>query len=170
MEMTLESLLDCKEIKPVNPKGNQAWTFIGRTDAEAEVPILQPPDEKNWLTGKDRDAGKGWRQGRRGISGEGDNPGWDDWMASPTWWTGVWASFGSWWWTGKPGVLQSMGSQRVGQNGVTELNWTEKMRNYYAICFPILWILFIDSFSPVIQIWDEIYKISGHCVSLLRLL
>ena len=54
--------LDCKEIKPVNPKGNQSWIFIGRTDAEAETPIFWPPDAKNWLIGKDSDAGKGWRQ------------------------------------------------------------------------------------------------------------
>ena len=55
-------ILDCKEIKPVNPKGNQSWIFIGRTDAEAETPILWPPDAKNWLLGKDPDAGKDWRQ------------------------------------------------------------------------------------------------------------
>ena len=60
LEKTLESPLDCKEIKPVNPKGNQPWTFIGRTDAEAEAPILCPPDAKNWLIGKDPDAGKDW--------------------------------------------------------------------------------------------------------------
>ena len=62
LEKTLESPLDCKEIQPVNPKGNQSWIFIGRTDAEPETPILWPPDAKNWLIGKDRDAGKDWRQ------------------------------------------------------------------------------------------------------------
>ena len=62
LEKTLESPLDCKEIQPVNPKGNQSWIFIGRTDAEAETPILWPPDAKNWLIGKDPDAGKDWRQ------------------------------------------------------------------------------------------------------------
>ena len=62
LEKTLESPLDCKEIKPVHPKGNQPWIFIGRTDAEAETPIVWPPDAKNWLTGKDSDAGKDWRQ------------------------------------------------------------------------------------------------------------
>ena len=59
---TLESPLDCKEIQPVNPKGNQSWIFIGRTNVEAETPILWPPDMKNWLLGKDPDAGKDWRQ------------------------------------------------------------------------------------------------------------
>ena len=62
LEMTLESPLDCKEIKPVNPKGNQSWIFIGRTDVEAETPILWQPDVKKWLTGKDPDAGKDWMQ------------------------------------------------------------------------------------------------------------
>ena len=61
-----ESPLDCKEIQPVNPKGNQFWIFIGRTDAEAEAPILWPPDAKNWLIGKDPDAGKDWRREEKG--------------------------------------------------------------------------------------------------------
>ena len=62
LEKTLESPLDCKEIQPVNPKGNQSWLFTGRTDAEDKAPILGPPDGKNWLIGKDPDAGKDWRQ------------------------------------------------------------------------------------------------------------
>ena len=62
LEKTLESPLDCKEIQPVNPKGNQSWIFIGRTDAEAKAPILWPPDVKNWLIWKDPDAGKDWRR------------------------------------------------------------------------------------------------------------
>ena len=69
LEKTLESPLDCKEIQPVHPKGNQSWIFFGRTDAEAETPILWPPDEKNWLNGKDSDAGQDWRQRRRGWQG-----------------------------------------------------------------------------------------------------
>ena len=96
-----------------------------------------------------------WSWERLKAGWEGDDRGWDGWMASLTQWTSVWPSSGSRRWTGKPGVLQSMGSQRVGHNWVTELNWTEKIRNYYAIGFPILWILFIDSFSPIIQIRDE---------------
>ena len=86
LEKTLESPLDCKEIKPLNPKGNQSWIFIGRTDAEA--PILWSPDVKNWLTGKDRDAGKDIRQEDKGMTG------WDGCMASLTLWTWVWASPG----------------------------------------------------------------------------
>ena len=70
LEKTLESPLDCKEIKSVHPKGNQSWIFIGRTDAEAETPILWPPDAQNWLTGKDPDVGKDWRQEEKGTSGD----------------------------------------------------------------------------------------------------
>ena len=72
---TLESLLDCKEIKPVNPKGNQSWIFIGRTDAEVEAPIIWPPDVKSWLIGKDPDAGKDWRQEEKGMT-EDETVGW----------------------------------------------------------------------------------------------
>ena len=67
-EKTLESPLDCKEIKPVHPKGNQSWIFIGRTDAKAEIPILWPPDAKNWLIGKDPDAGEDWKQEEKGTT------------------------------------------------------------------------------------------------------
>ena len=68
LEKTLESLLDCKEIKPVNPKGNLSWLYIGRTDAEAETPIFWPPDEKNWLIWKDPDAGKDRGQEEKGMT------------------------------------------------------------------------------------------------------
>ena len=115
-EKTLESLLDCKEIQPVHPKGNQSWVFTGGTDAE--TPVHWPPDAKSWFIGKDPDAEKDWRQKEKGMTG------WDGWMASLTQWTWVWVSSGSWWWTGKPGMLQSMESQRVGQDWATELtNW-----------------------------------------------
>ena len=114
-----KSPLDCKEIKPVHPKGDQSWTFIGRIDAEAKTPILWPPDAKNWLIHWKRL----WCWERLKVGGEGDNRGWDGWMASPTQWTWVWVSSGSWWWTGKPGVLQSMGSQRVRHGWAMELNW-----------------------------------------------
>ena len=97
LEKTLESPLDCKEIKPVNPKINQSWLFIGRTDSE--IPILWPPDVKSQLTGKDPDAGKDWRWEEKGMTG------WDGWMASPTQRTWVWVHSGSWWWTVKPGML-----------------------------------------------------------------
>ena len=79
LEKTLESPLDCKEIQPVNPKGNQSWRFVGRTDAEAETPILWPPDVKNWLNGKDPEAGKDWRQEEKGTI-EDEMVGWHHWL------------------------------------------------------------------------------------------
>ena len=120
LEKTLESLLDCEEIQPVHPRGDQSWVFIGRTGAEIETPVLWLLDAKNWLICKDPDAGKYWEE---------DNRGWDGWMvslmASLTQWTWVWLNSRSWWWTGRPGVLQSMGLQRVGHDWLklTELAW-----------------------------------------------
>ena len=86
LEKTLENPLDSKEIQPVHPKGNQSWVFFGRTDAEAETPILWPPDAKNWLHWK-----RPWCWARLKAGGEGDYRGWDGWMASPTQWIWVWA-------------------------------------------------------------------------------
>ena len=132
LEKTLESPLDSKEIKPVNPKGSQPWIFIGRTHAEAETPILRLPDAKNGLIGKDPDAGKDWRQEEKGMTKD-EMVGWHHWLNGQ-----VWASSRNWWWTGKPGLemLQSMGSQRVGHDWATELNWIELtciLRNLYNI-------------------------------------
>ena len=79
LEKTLESPLDCKEIQPVHPKGNQSWIFIGRTDAEAETPILWPPDLKSWLIWKDPDAGKDWGQEEKGTT-EDEMVGWHHWL------------------------------------------------------------------------------------------
>ena len=79
LEKTLQSPLDYKEIQPVHPKGNQSWIFIGRTDAEAEILILWPPDGKNWLTGKDSDVGKDWRQEEKGTT-EDEMVGWHHWL------------------------------------------------------------------------------------------
>ena len=112
---TLESPLDCKEIQPVHSKGNQPWIFIGRTDVEAETPILWPSDSQSLLNWK-----KSWYWERLKAGGEKGNRRWDGWMASPTQRTWVWAHSGRWWRTGRPGVLQSMGLQRVGHNLATE--------------------------------------------------
>ena len=79
LEKILESPLDCKEIQPVHPKGNQSWIFIGRIDAEAETSILWPPDVKNWLIGKDPDAGKVWRREEKGTT-EDEMVGWHHWL------------------------------------------------------------------------------------------
>ena len=75
LEKTLENPLDCKEIQPVHPKGDQSWIFVGRPDAEAETPILRPPDAKNWLIGKDPDAGNDWRCEEKGMT-EDEMVGW----------------------------------------------------------------------------------------------
>ena len=79
LEKTLESPLDSKEMKPVHPKRNESWIFVGRTDGEAEIPILWPPDAKNWLIGKDPDAGKDWRREEKGMT-EDEMVGWHHWL------------------------------------------------------------------------------------------
>jgi len=118
LEKTLESPLDSRDIQPVHPKKNQSWIFIGRTDAEVEMPILWPPDVKNWLTGKDPDAGKDLRQEEKGMT-EDEMVGWHHWlngheelvMDREAWHTAI------------HGVAKS-------QTGwVTELNWTEYIQN-----------------------------------------
>ena len=126
LEKTLESPLDCKGIHPVHPKGDKSWVFIGRTDAEAEIIVLGPPHAKSWLIGKDPDAGRDCGQEEKGTR--------DGWMASLTQWTWVWVKSGSWWWTGRPGVLQSMGLQRVGHDWATELNWKfKRLESHYML-------------------------------------
>ena len=135
LEKTLESPLDCKEIHPVNPKGNQSWIFIGRTDTEAETPILWPPDAKNWLIGKDPDAGRDWGQEEKGMT-EDEMAGWHHRLDA--------LNSGSWWWTGRPGVLRFTGSQsRTRLSDWTELNWTEGLLrvNVYShrLCPEQLW-------------------------------
>ena len=116
LEKTLESNLDCKEIQSVHPKGDQSWIVIGRTDAEAETKDTWCEELIHWK--------RPWCWERLKAGGEGDDRGWDGCMASLTWWTWVWVNSGSWWWTGRPGMLQSMGSQGVGHDWATELNWT----------------------------------------------
>ena len=105
LRIVLLSCLSCQVI----------W-FIGRTDAEAETPILWPA---TWCK-EQTHLKRPWCWERLKVGGEGDNRGWDSWMASPTQWTWVWANSRSWWWTGRPGMLQSMGSQRVRHDWTTE--------------------------------------------------
>ena len=124
LEKTFESPLDCMEIKPVNPKGNQSWIFTGRTDAEAETPLLWLPDAKNWLIWKV----KNWLlasflmlgkiEGRRRREWQDEMVGWHHWLSG--------VNSGSWWWTGRPSVLRSMESQRVGHDWAAEIKWTPR--------------------------------------------
>ena len=123
LEKTFESPLDCKEIQPVHPKADQSWVFTGRSDVEAETPILWPPDAKSWFIWKDPDVGKDWGQEEKGTT-EDEMVG----MASPTQWTWVWAGSKSWCWIGRPGMLRFMGSQKVRHDWVTELNnWCQRI-------------------------------------------
>ena len=116
LEKTLESPLDCKEIQQVHPKGDQSWVFIGRTDAEAETPNTLATSCEELTHWK-----RPWCWKGLGAGGEGNDRGWDGWMALLTWWTWVWVNSGSWWWTGRPGVLPFMGSQ----SRTWLSNWTE---------------------------------------------
>ena len=119
LEKTLEISLDSKEIKQVSSKGNQPWLFTGRTDAEVETPILWLSDVKLQFIGKDCDVGNDWGQ-EKGVTG------WDGWMASLTQWTWIWTNSGRYWRTGKPGMLQFMGSQRVWHGLATEQQQQQK--------------------------------------------
>ena len=128
LEKTLESPLDCKEIQPVHSEGDQPWDFFGRTDAKAETPILWPPDVKNWLLGKDPDAGKDSRREEKGatedeMAGETEDEmaGWHHWLDRP----GFEQAPG----VGTQGSLSAaVKLPRVKHNWVTELNWTYQER------------------------------------------
>ena len=141
LEKTLESPLDCKEIQPVHPKGDQSWLFIGRTDAEAETLVTLATSYEELTHWKRPRCWEGL-----GAGGEGDDRGWDGWTASLTRWTWVWVNSRSWWWTGRPGVLRFMGSQRVGHDWVTELNWRSWFLNNWWTTGPSPpeWVLWND--------------------------
>ena len=130
LEKTLESPLDCKEVQPVHPKQDQSWVLFGRTDTEAETPIL---GHLMWrVDSLEKTLMLGGTGGRR----EGDDRVWDGWMASLTRRTWVWVNSGSWWWTGRPGVLWFIGSQRVGHDWTTEPNCKlESVRIYKVFYF-----------------------------------
>jgi len=119
LEKTLESPLDCKEIKPINPKGNQAWIFIGRTDAEAETPILWPPDAKNWLVGKDPDAGKDWWQEENRMTKD-EMVGWHHWLDGQKFAQAP--RVGDGW--GSLMCCSPWGCKESRHDWLTELNWT----------------------------------------------
>ena len=119
LEKTLESPLNSKEIQPVHSEGDQPWDFFGRNDAKTETPVLLATSCEELTHWK-----RPWCWEGLGTGGEVDDRGWEGWMASLTRWPWDWVNSGSWWWTGRPGVLRFMGSQRVGHDWVTELKWT----------------------------------------------
>ena len=149
LEKTLESPLDCKQIQPVHPKGNQSWIFIERTDAEAETPILWPPDVKNRLIGKDPDAGKVWRQEKKGTT-EDEMVGWHHPIMDMSF-----ANSRRQWRTGKPGALQSMGLERAGDKLLTEQQTAAIMKSQQSTFAQLVFLqlrfkkaLYILSNSP----------------------
>ena len=143
LDKTLESLLDCKEIQPVHPKGDQSWMFIGRTDVEAETPILWPPDAKSWLIWKDPDAGKDWGQEKKGMT-ENEMVGWHHWLNGH--------GFG---WTPRAcdgqGGLGRCSSWCHKESDTTEqLNWTELLWTRFKTSRDrFSTILFTFSFAPL---------------------
>ena len=135
---TLESPLDCKEIQPVHPEGNQSWIFIYGLMLMLQLKLQSfghlmgrtESFEKTLMLGK--------IEGRR----RGDDRGWDGWTASLTQWRSVWVNSGRWWWTGRPGMLQSMGSQRVEHHWVTELKWTELVKVMFSFLNGYWWCMY----------------------------
>ena len=120
LEKTLESSLDCKEIQPLHAKGNQSWIFIGRTDVEAETPILA-----TWCK-EPTHLKRPWCWERLKAGWEGDNRGWNGWVASPTQWIWVWLNSGSLWWTREAwcAAVHGVTKNQIQLSDWTELNWT----------------------------------------------
>ena len=134
LEKTLESPLDCKEIQPVHPKGDQSWVFIGRTDAEAETPILWPPHAKSWLIGKVSDAGRDWGQEEKGTT-EDEMAGWHHQLNGHEFEQALGVGDGQ----GGLACCDSWGHKsRTRLRDWTELNWTEEFVKYYLFVFPRL--------------------------------
>ena len=149
VQKTLESPLESKEIQPVQPQGNHihwedwCWSWNSNTLA-------------TWCEGLTHWK-RPWFWERLKAGGEGDNRGWDGWMASPTQWTWVWVNSWSWCWTGRPGMLQSMGSQRVRHNWTTELNWCLIKR---CICMNAHVCTYINTHmqTHILQITMKVYR------------
>ena len=130
LEKTLETSLDCKEIQPVHPKGDQSWVFIGRTDVEAETPILWPPHAKSWLIGKDPDAGRDWAQEEKGMTAD-EMVGWHHQLNGH--------GFG---WTPRvgdgQGGLVCCGSWDRKESDATELNWKKRLKKKkFSVSLPL---------------------------------
>ena len=145
LEKTLESPLDCKEIQPVHPEGDQSWVMIGRTDVEAETPILWPPDVKIWLIGKDPDAGRDWGHEEKGTT-EDEMAGWHHRLDGHEFESTPGVVDGQ-----RPGGLRFKGSQRVGHDWATELNWTDTIS--FVLFLWLLWLLRV--FCNFIQLLEQ---------------
>ena len=157
LEKTLESPLNCKEIQPVHPKGDQSWVFIGRTDVEAETPVLWPPDAKSWLILKDPDAGKDWRQEKKGIT-EDEMVRWHHWLKAHGfgWTLGVGDGQGSW------ACWDSRGHKK---SDMTErLNWTDWK---YTVEFP--WTYYYSTKTMIFSYYKKTAVDSNNILELLLL-
>ena len=152
LEKTLESPLDCKEIQPVHPKGDQSWIFIGRTDAGAETPVLWPPDAKKWLIWKDPGAGNDWRWEVKGTT-EDDMVGWHHQLNGHE----VWVSSRSSWWTGRPGLLQSIAKSQTQLSA--ELNWTD----WYFKIIKMTWPFHIYVSNLTVAEFPTVWSSSLSC-------
>ena len=152
--------LGLQEIKPVQSQGDQPWDFFGRNDAKAEGPVLWPPHAKSWLIGKDFDVGRNWGQEEKGTTG------WDGWMASLTRWMWIWVNSGSWWWTGRPGVLWFMGSKRVGHDWATELNWTESCSFLDQTLVFMLLLAVLCNMVATVLTWTIEWNLNASAISL----
>ena len=157
LEKTLESPLDCKEIQLVHPKGNQSWVFIGKTGAEAETPILWPPDTKSWLIGKDPDAGKDWRWKEKGTT-EDEMVGWHHQPDGYEFEQALGVGDGK----GSLACCSPWGCKEL--YTTEQLNWTDYWTLKY---FVILWLMisFFDCEFPGLHVWLKALCISGGMVS-----
>ena len=152
LEKTLNSPLDCKEIQPVHPRGDQSWVFIGRTNTEAETPVLWPPNVKSWLIWKDPDAGKDWGQEEKGMT-EDEMVGWHHWLNGH--------EFGCAWelvMDREPWHAVIHWVARVGYYWATELNWTEWFSG-----FPYFLQLTSEFCNKEFMIWATVSSRSYFC-------
>ena len=159
LEKTIESSLDCKEIQAVHPKWDQSWVFIGCWSWNSSTLATSCEELTHWK--------RPWYWEGLGAGGEGDDRGWDGWMASPTRWAWVWVNSGSWCWTGGPGVLRFMGSQGVGHDWTTELNWCIILNYLQRLFLIMMWIgqlkrITESSRVSTSQIWNTWYFITNN--------